>query len=31
MVDFLELSMRKVVKDNAIYCANKVGYFNPTT
>lgn len=28
MLDFMESSMRKVIHDNAMSCAKKVGYFS---
>ena len=28
MIDFIELGQRKSIYKNALYCANKVGYFN---
>ena len=27
MVDYLEISLRKIVHDNTIFCAKKAGYF----
>ena len=28
MMDFIDLGMRKIAYNNAVYCAEKVGYFN---
>ena len=28
MVDFIDISMRKIAYDNSIHCAQRVGYFN---
>ena len=28
MIDYLELTMRRVARENVLFCAKKVGYFN---